>query len=146
MDSETIPPVIKWIIGAIGSGFLFLLIYKYLYQPLCAYTESFFVVGKLLKETRPTRNALRGKHLADRLLDIWNNGQPFPLVSRDIIYSKGQFWHGVWFESVIDKKLQGKGLVEIYQDKEQNHVRISNNLLTKLVVKRLNRLVDSGRL
>lgn len=146
MNPDTLPQTIKWIIGAVASGLLFLLFFKYLYQPLHAYIESFFVVRQLLKETRPTRNALKGKHLADRLLDIWNNGKPLPLVSRDVVYSRGQFWHGVWLESVVDKKLQDKGLVEIYHDRGQSHVRLSNNLLTKLVITKLNKLVDNNRL
>lgn len=138
-----IMPIIKWVIGVIGGAVFLLIVSKYLYNPIAAYAKSFFVVSQLLKETRPTRNARKGKHLADRLLDIWNNDKPLPLVSRDIIYLVGN-WQGVWNESVIDKKLQEKGLVEIYQEGGKNHARLSNNLLTKSVIKRLNRLVEKG--
>ncbi len=99
-----------------------------------------------MKETRPTRNALKGKHLADRLFDIWNNGNPLPLRSRKVRYSKGQFWQGVWWESVIDQKIQERGLVEIFKKNGQPWVRLSENRLTKMVIRRLLSLIKKGYL
>lgn len=131
----------KWILRVVGGAIFLWITKKYLYRPSISYIQSFFVVKKLLKETRPTRNTLRGKHLADRLLDIWNNGKPMPLISRNILYSRGNFWQGVWSENIVDKKLQEMNLVDVYEDRGVSQVKLRGNWLAKFVIKRLNNLV-----
>jgi len=136
--------MIKFIILSVVSGAIFLGFTAFMYKPIEAWVKSYFITKKLLKETRSIRRALKGKHMADRLLDIWNNGHPWPLVSIDVLYSKNNFWQGAWWDSTIDKKLEGQGLVERFQENQQMKVRLSENKLTKAVIKRLNKLVDKG--
>lgn len=84
MSSPSLDPLIKWVLGTIAGSLFFAVAVKYIYEPIRDYIKSFTITLQLLKETRPTRNALKGKHLADRLFDIWNNGNPLPLRSRKV--------------------------------------------------------------
>lgn len=94
----------------------------------------------------PTRNALRGKHLVDRLLDIYNNGKPMPLVSRDVVYARLNFWRSVWNENVIDNILQAKKLVEIFEEQGVRKVRLSEDKFTDTVIRYLIKMADRGQI
>lgn len=104
------------------------------------------IIKFLCEDNAPTRNSLKGKHLADRLLDIYNNGQPIPLVSRDEIYKRGSFWESCWNENVVDNMLRAKGLVEIFEEKGMRKVRLSEDKLTKIVIKYLVKLATNGQI
>lgn len=95
----------------------------------------------LCKNNHPTRKALSGKHLADRLLDVYNDGKPLPLVSRKVVYEKGNFWRSIWNEDVIDNILQEKGLVEIFEEQGLKKVRLSEGEFIKTVIKYLVKMV-----
>jgi len=132
--------LIIFILTALAGGVIFALFVKYFYRPARDKIRSVFVVKELLKETKPTRSAMKGEHLADRLLDLWNNGDEKPLLSRDVVYGRGGFWEGVWLESVMDKKLSEKGLVKIYEEKGSFYVKLSKTNLTRFVIEKLAKL------
>ncbi len=105
------------------------------------------IVKFLLRDNISTRNMAKGKHLADRLLDIYDYGRkPTPLVSRDIIYKRSNFWESCWNKNVIDEILQAKGLVEIFWEKEVQKVRLAESRLTKTVIKCLAKLESQNKI
>lgn len=146
MKNDIFQQSVKWILLTIVGGLFFMVLKKYLYklyESMRDYKRSFSIVRELLRETRPTRSHLKGEHLADRLLDIRERG---PLTSRDVFYSRGQVWEGLRHESHIDRKLQQKGLVEIFEIKDQSYVKLSEHTLTKMIIRRLLKLVEKGYL
>jgi|SRR3989344_7088245 len=104
------------------------------------------IIKFLRKQNTSTRNSLKGKHLADRFLDIYNNGKPMPLISRDEIYKRGSFWESCWNENIVDNILQAKGLVEIFEENGIRKVRLSEDKITKTVIKYLVKLANQGKI
>lgn len=104
------------------------------------------IIKFLRKNNAPTRNSLRGKYLANRFLDIYDNGRSTPLRSKDEIYKRGGFGEGCWTENVMDNVLQAKGLVEIFEEKGIRKVRLSEDELTKTVIKYLVKLATRGQI
>ena len=108
-------------------------------------TKASKIVIFLLDKNHATREALKGRHLADRLLDIYNNGEPTPLLSGNQVYER-PFWSSVWNESTIDKMLEMRGLVEVYEERGQQYVRLIDDRTTKNVIRRLVKLVKQEKL
>ena len=104
------------------------------------------IIKFLRKDNVSTRNSLKGKHLADRLLDIYNNGKSMPLVSRDEIYKRGSFWESCWNENVVDNMLLVQGLVEMFEEKGIRKVKLSENKLTETIIKYLVKLANRGQI
>ena len=138
--------IIKWILLAILSGIVFVVFLKYLYNPIIAYIKSFFVVRQLRNGNNSTRNELLGHHFADRLLDIWNNGSPAPLKSTSDSYSRPPYWQSKYAKRFIDNKLKKMKLVDIYEQKGEQYVKLSNTTLSKIALKRLNKLVKKNKI
>lgn len=136
---------LKWLlISVIIGGFLYELLFKKVWLWVYDYFRSIFVVRRILKQNRQTRNG-GGKYTADRMLDIWNNENPMPLVSRKgTIYMAAGRWKSVHWENVIDEILEKENLVVRYEEEGRWLVRLADNQLTKYVMKRLLRLVDKG--
>ena len=138
--------ILKWVLLAILSGIVFIVFLKYLYNPVIAYIQSFFIVRKLRNNNHSTRNNLLGLHFADRLLDIWNNGNPTPLKSTNNSYSRASYWQSRYAERFIDNKLKEMQLVEVYEKNGKQYVELSNKLISKLTIKRLKKLVKKDKI
>ena len=137
----------KWLlVSVVLGGIAYELLFRKLWKFIRAYVKSIGVTRKILKSNRPTRNA-GGKYTADRLLDLWNNGDPMPLVSRKgTIYKAAGRWPSVHWENVIDEILVKEGLVVRYEEEGRWQAKFSNSLLQKFVLKRLLKMVEKGEL
>lgn len=132
-------------IGLILSTIIIACVSKF-YKFIKKQIQAHKIVKFLITNNHSARNALIGKHLADRLLDIYNNGKPIPLVSRDEVYKRENFWKSTWSENVIDKILQGKGLVKIFERDGRRQVKLSENSLTNVVIKFLVKMVNENQI
>lgn len=144
-NNSQIMEIIKWILLAILSGVIFVIFIKYLYNPIAAYIKSFFIVRQLLNSNNSTRNNLLGHHFADRLLDVWNNGNPAPLKSTSDSYSRPPYWQSRYTKRIIDNTLKEMELVDIYEQKGVQYVKLSDSILSKRVLRRLNKLIKKNR-
>jgi hypothetical protein len=138
--------ILKWILLTILSSVVFAVFFKYLYSPVVAYVKSFFIVHKLRNNNHSTRNNLLGLHFADRFLDIWNNGKPTPLKSTNEVYSMSPYWQSRYTKNYIDNNLKDMELIEIYEKNGEQFVKLSNKLMSKFTIKRLNKLVGKNKI
>ena len=137
--------LIKWLLGGVVlSGIIYEVILRKVWNPIWAFMRAGQVTKSILKQNRPTRNG-GGKYTADRMLDLWNNGQPLPLVSRHgVIYKAAGRWPSAHWENVIDGLLEKEGLVLRYEQEGRSLVKLTDSMLTRFVMSRLLRKVEQG--
>lgn len=93
----------------------------------------------LLVHNSPTRTRQRGLCLADRFMQLYESKLP--------LRSTGEFVipYAIWHNVVVDKKLEGCGLVQIFEQKGNLQARAVRNRLSKIIYGRLKRNEDKER-
>lgn len=144
---EKITEIGKWIFFAVLlSGITYELILRMGLIPLHLRIKAFITTRRILENNRPTRNG-GGKYTADRMLDLWNNGAPTPLLSRrGVIYQAAGRRPSVHWESAIDELLQKENLVTRYEWEGRTLVKLNDSPLAKKVLRSLVRMVEKRML
>ncbi len=84
----------------------------------------------LLKQNRPTRDSQRGKHLADRFIDVWHSKNGINASDKNYALFGN---NSCWSLNVIDKKLKEKQLVYIENGITYPITKFENKIIIKIL-------------
>lgn len=85
-----------------------------------------YKTSKIIMNNRPARGAERGKHFADRFIDIWFSKENEPLPFEMGVFYRGFLsftnYSSVHYKNVIDIELSKLGLIQIIDNYNGNKI------------------------